>query len=176
MAPEVTQSFLRSSLASAIVFPAERNVEEVEAALSLFYAYGESLSDEAMRTGSGQLGELVPMLMSTKFPGHSNRLVALVYLETITRYVKFVHENTEYVPMVLAAFLDDRGIRHPNIHVSRRASYLFMRVVKFLKAKLVPYIEIILQVTSKLGVFLLGSVNCCISTSLLSALILCLTS
>ncbi|XP_042492177.1 exportin-T isoform X1 [Macadamia integrifolia] len=145
VAPDVSLVFIRNSLASALVSSSERNVEEVEVALSLFYALGESISDEAMRTGSGLLRELVPMLLSTRFPCHSNRLVALVYLETITRYMKFIQENTQYIPMVLAAFLDERGIHHLNLNVSRRASYLFMRVVKMLKAQLVPFIETILQ-------------------------------
>ncbi|XP_052175339.1 exportin-T isoform X2 [Diospyros lotus] len=145
VAPEVTQIFIRDSLSSAVASSADRNVEEVEAALSLFYAYGESISDEAMRSGSGILRELVPMLLSTRFPCHSSRLVALVHLDTIARYMKFVQEHTEYIPLVLATFLDERGIRHPNINTSQRASYLFMRVVKLLKAKLVPFIETILQ-------------------------------
>ncbi|XP_058193799.1 exportin-T isoform X2 [Rhododendron vialii] len=147
VAPDVTQIFIRNSLDSAVASSADRNVEEVEAALSLFYAYGESISDEARRTGSGHLRELVPLLLSTRFPCHSSRLVALVYLDTITRYIKFVLEHTECVPMVLAAFLDERGIRHPNVNVSRRASYLFMRAVRLLKAKLVPFVETILQDT-----------------------------
>ncbi|XP_077240947.1 ARM repeat superfamily protein isoform X2 [Tasmannia lanceolata] len=144
VAPDVTQVFIRNSLASAHG-SSESNVEEVEAALSLLYAFGESISDEAMRTGSGVLRELVPMLLSARFSCHSHRMVALVYLETITRYMKFVQENTQCIPLVLTAFLDERGIHHPNINVSRRASYLFMRVVKLLKAKLVPFIETILQ-------------------------------
>lgn len=145
VAPDLTQLFIKTSFASAMSSPEDRNVEEVEASLSLFYALGESLSEDAMKTGSGQLGELVPMLLSTRFPCHSNRLVAHVYLDTITRYMKFVYENTDYIPIALRAFLDERGIHHPNVNVSRRASYLFMRVVKLLKAKLVPYIETILQ-------------------------------
>ncbi|CAK9179873.1 unnamed protein product [Ilex paraguariensis] len=145
VAPDVTQIFIRNSLAIAAASSSDRNVEEVEVALSLFFALGESLSDEAMRTGSGMLKELVPMLLSTRFPCHTSRLVAFVFLDTITRYIKFVQENTQYIPLVLAAFLDDRGIHHPNVNVSRRASYLFMRVVKLLKAKLVPFIDTILQ-------------------------------
>lgn len=145
VAPDVTQLFIKNSLAGAVASSSDRNVEEVEAALSLFYALGESISDEGIRTGSGLLKELVPMLLSTRFPCHSNRIVALVYLETITRYMKFVQENAQYVPVILTAFLDERGIHHPNVNVSRRASYLFMRVVKLLKAKLVPFIETILQ-------------------------------
>ncbi|XWS16157.1 hypothetical protein CRYUN_Cryun34aG0061300 [Craigia yunnanensis] len=145
VAPEVTQIFIRNSLACAIASSSDRNVEEVEASLSLLYALGESMTDEAVRVGTGLLSELVTNLLSTRFPCHSNRLVALMYLETITRYTKFVQGNTQYIPLVLAAFLDERGIHHPNIYVSRRASYLFMRIVKLLKSKLVPFLETILQ-------------------------------
>lgn len=152
VAPDVTQLFIRNSLASAVSRSSDSNVEEVEGALSLLYALGESISEETIRTGSGLLSELLLMLLSTKFPCHSNRLVALVYLETVTRYVKFIQDNTQYIPMVLAAFLDERGIHHSNINVSRRASYLFMRVVKLLKMKLVPFIETILQVAIILSI------------------------
>ena len=99
-----------------------------------------------MKSGSGCLSVLIPMLLTTKFPGHSHRLVALVYLENITRYMKFIQENSQYIPNVLGAFLDERGLHHQNVHVSRRAYYLFMRVVKLLKSKLVPFIDRILQV------------------------------
>ncbi|KAL4387900.1 hypothetical protein GQ457_09G005180 [Hibiscus cannabinus] len=145
VAPEVTRMFIRNSLANAITSSSDKNVEEVEAALSLLYALGESMNDEAMRVGNGLLSELVTNLLSTRFPCHSNRVVALVYLETIARYMKFIQENVQCIPLILAAFLDERGIRHPNIYVSRRASYLFMRVVKLMKSKLVPFIETILQ-------------------------------
>ncbi|MED6226319.1 hypothetical protein PIB30_102497, partial [Stylosanthes scabra] len=146
VAPGVTHLFIRNLLANAVsTSSGSTNVEEVEAALSLLYALGESLTDEAIQDGQGLLSELVPMLLSTKFSCHSNRLVALIYLETVTRYIKFIQDNTQYIPMVLAAFLDDRGIHHPNINVSRRASYQFLRVVKLLRVKLVPFIETILQ-------------------------------
>ncbi|GMI77859.1 PAUSED [Hibiscus trionum] len=145
VAPEVTRIFIRNSLASAITSSSDKNVEEIEAALSLLYALGESMNDEAMKVGNGLLSELVTNLLSTRFPCHSNRVVTLVYLETIARYMKFNQENVQYIPLVLAAFLDERGIHHPNIYVSHRASYLFMRVVKLLKSKLVHFIETILQ-------------------------------
>ncbi|KAL0701575.1 hypothetical protein Bca4012_057697 [Brassica carinata] len=145
VAPEVTQNFIRNALANAVESSSERNVEEVEAALSLLYSLGESMTEEAMKSGSGCLSELIPMLLTTKFPGHSHRLIALVYLENITRYMKFIQENSQYIPNVLGAFLDERGLHHQNVHVSRRAYYLFMRVVKLLKSKLVPYIDKILQ-------------------------------
>lgn len=144
VAPDITQAFIRNSLDAAVTSTGG-NIEEVEAALSLLYALGESLSEETIRSGRGLLRDMVPMLLASKFACHSNRVVALVYLDSITRYAKFVQENTQYIPMLLAAFLDERGIHHSNINVSRRASYLFMRVVKSLKSNLVPFIETILQ-------------------------------
>ncbi|KAF8026914.1 hypothetical protein BT93_F3414 [Corymbia citriodora subsp. variegata] len=144
VAPDITQAFIRNSLDAAVT-SSGGNIEEVEAALSLLYALGESLNEETIRSGKGLLSDLVPKLLASRFPCHSNRVVALVYLDTITRYAKFVQENTQYIPMLLTAFLDERGIHHPNINVSRRASYLFMRVVKSLKSNLVPFIETILQ-------------------------------
>lgn len=144
VAPDVTQLFIRNLLANALS-SSDMNVEEVEAALTLFYRLGETVSEEGMKTGSGLLKEMVPMLLSAKFSCHSHRSVALVYLEAVTRYLKFVQENGQYLPNALAAFLDERGIHHPNLNVSRRASYLFMRAVKLLKLKLVPFVKTILQ-------------------------------
>ncbi|KAG0451677.1 hypothetical protein HPP92_026306 [Vanilla planifolia] len=144
VAPDVTQLFIRNSIANALS-SSEMNVEEAEAALALFYRLGETVSEEGMRSGSGLLCEIVPMLLSAKFSCHSHRLVALAYLETITRYLKYVQENGQYIPNVLAAFLDDRGVHHTNLNVSRRACYLFMRAVKLLKSQLVPYSDSIFQ-------------------------------
>lgn len=145
VAPDIVQSFIRN-LFSRLLSSSEMNVEEVEAALTLFYWLGETVSEEGMKSNAGFSGQMVLMLLSAKFACHSHRLVALVYLETITKYMKFVQENCQYIPDLVAAFLDDRGIHHPNASVSRRASYLFMRAVKLLKAKLVPFIDLILQV------------------------------
>ncbi|KAG1342623.1 Exportin-T [Cocos nucifera] len=113
--PDVTQLFIRNLLVNALS-SSEMNVEEVEAALTLFYRYGETVSEEAIRTGGGLLGELIPMLLLARFSCHLHRVVALVYLETVTRYMKFVQENVRYIPHVLAAFLDERGIHHPNLN------------------------------------------------------------
>jgi exportin-T len=145
VAPTAAQLFIRGLLVTSLS-SAEASVEDVEVALTLFYRLGEAVGEEEIRIGTGLLGELVPMLLSARFSCHTNRLVALVYLETVTRYMKFMQEHLHYVPHLLGVFLDDRGIHHQNPHVSRRAGYLFMRSVKLLKAKLVPFLDTILQV------------------------------
>ncbi|XP_047342580.1 exportin-T-like [Impatiens glandulifera] len=143
--PDITQIFIKNSLVRAFSSSSgsDSNVEEVEAALSLFYAYGES---DTMKE-NGILRDLVPTLLSTRLHCHSNRIVALVYLEMIYRYMKLpiIKDHNEYIPIILSAFLDERGVHHSNVHVSRRAAYLFTRVVKQLKAKFVPFIDTILQ-------------------------------
>jgi exportin-T len=146
VAPDATQMFLRNMLISSLSSPGESDVEDAEVALTMFYRYGEAVGEEGIKNGFGHLGELVPMLLMARFSCYQHRLVALVYLETVTKYMKFVQENTQYIPHLLRAFLDERGIHHSNVYVSRRASYLFMRAVKLLKTKLVPYLDTILQV------------------------------
>lgn len=144
VAPAAAQLFIRGLLVTALS-SAEVSVEDVEVTLTLFYRLGEAVGEEEIRTGAGLLGELVPMLLAARFSCHTHRLVALVYLETVTRYMKFMQEHVQYVPHLLSVFLDNRGIHHQNALVSRRAGYLFMRAVKLLKAKLVPYLDTILQ-------------------------------
>ncbi|KAF3323439.1 exportin-T-like protein [Carex littledalei] len=145
VAPDATQMFIRNMLISSLSSPGESGVEDAEVALTMLYRYGETLSEEGIKNGFGHLRELVPMLLMARFSCHKHRLVALVYLETVTKYMKFVQENTQYIPHLLGAFLDERGIHHSNIYVSRRASYLFMKAVKLLKTKLVPYLDSLLQ-------------------------------
>ena len=145
VAPDVTQIFFKNTLA-ATLGSSETSFEDIEASISLFYALGEGVSEETMKNDNGPIREIIQMLLSAQVPFHSHRLVALVYLETITRYVRFVQQHAEYIPSVLSAFLDQRGIHHPNQDVSGRASYLFMRIVKALRAQLVPFIDEILQV------------------------------
>ncbi|KAJ1291839.1 hypothetical protein BS78_02G347800 [Paspalum vaginatum] len=144
VAPAAAQLFIRELIMTALS-SREASVEDVEVALTLFYCLGEAVDEDCILNGAGLLGELVPMLLCTRFLCHSHRLVALVYLETVTRYMKFMQEHVQYLPLLLGVFLDNRGIHHQNIHVSRRAGYLFMRAVKLLKAKLVPYLDTILQ-------------------------------
>ncbi|XP_008670571.1 exportin-T isoform X2 [Zea mays] len=144
VAPAAAQLFISGLIVTALS-SAEASVEDVEVALTLFFRLGEAVGEEEIRTGAGLIGQLVPMLLTARFSCHTHRLVALVYLETVTRYMKFMQEHVQYVPHLLGVFLDNRGIHHQNAHVSRRAGYLFMRAVKSLKAKLVPYLDTILQ-------------------------------
>lgn len=145
VAPHITKSFIQSALLAALRSP-DTSFENTEAAIALLHLLGEGVTEDALKADNAILEEMVRALLSASVPCHSHRVVALTYLETITRFVRFVQLHPEYIPSVLAAFLDGRGLHHPNPSVSLRASYLFMRLVKVLRAQLVPYIEDILQV------------------------------
>ncbi|KAL2651855.1 hypothetical protein R1flu_019983 [Riccia fluitans] len=144
VSPLVAKSFVQSALLTALSNP-DTSFENVEAAIALLHLLGEGLVEYELKSEKGILGEMIRALLAATVPCHSHRVVALIYLETITRFVHFVQWHPEYIPSVLAAFLDCRGLHHPNPSVSSRASYLFMRLVKVLRAQLVPYIEDIFQ-------------------------------
>ncbi|XP_057842753.2 exportin-T isoform X2 [Cryptomeria japonica] len=144
LAPDVVQSFTKNTL-STVLGSSETSFQDVESAISLFHALAEGVSEDTLKNDSGHIGETLRMLLSAQVPFHSHRLVSLIYMETINRYVRFIQQHVKYIPLVLAAFLDRRGIHHPNPNVSGRASYLFMRIVKALRAQLVPFIQDILQ-------------------------------
>lgn len=143
-APDVTRSFVHNTLLGCLR-NADASFEDVEAAITLLYVLGEGVTDEALKPGGGPLVDMIGTLLSSTIPCHSHRLVALAYLETVTRYVKFLQHHPHYIPPVLAGFLNGRGFHHPNPNVSSRAGYLFMRLVKTLRLQMVPYIEQILQ-------------------------------
>lgn len=144
IAPDVTKVFVKTTLARA-VRKADTPFEDAEAAIMLLYVLGEGLGEESLKPGSGIMEEMVSIFLSAQMSCHSHRLVALIYLETVTRYVRFVQHHPEYIPTVLAVFLGKQGIHHTNLNVSGRASYLFMRFVKMLRLQLLPYVESVLQ-------------------------------
>eukprot|EP00850_Spirogloea_muscicola_P015251 SM000115S23930 [mRNA] locus=s115:316090:322671:+ [translate_table: standard] len=144
LAPETTKAFVKSTFVAATASP-DTPFEDVEAALVLVYQLGEGVTEEALKPGSGAMANFAAALLDASIPCHTHRLVALGYLETIVRYVRYVQQESTYIPLVLSAFLGDKGIHHPNVNVSSRASYLFMRTVKALRVQLIPYIETILQ-------------------------------
>ncbi|EFJ23763.1 hypothetical protein SELMODRAFT_174640 [Selaginella moellendorffii] len=144
VAPEVTTSFVKGVLVS-ILGSSGTPFEEVEAGITLLYCLGEGVPESSLKADTGDLPEMLGAILTMTVPGTSHRAVAIVFLETVIRYVKFVQHHEAYVPAVLGVFLDGRGIHHPNPNVSSKASYLFSRLVRTLRLQLLPYVDSILQ-------------------------------
>lgn len=139
--------------------------EDVEAAVSLLYNLGEALpaSHGNHFCGPSQVGdpaalqehmsqvktstmqEMMRLLITSGVSGHSHPAVSLQFFECVARYEKFFSCEPQYIPGILAAFLDSRGMRNRTPRVRSRTSYLFSRIVRCLKTHILGYTEDILS-------------------------------
>ena len=78
-----------------------------------------------------------------------HRIVSMSYMELCVRYHNMIEQNAEALHLVLRAFLDERGMRHPDSNVSSRACYLFMRMVKPVRSHLADKLDDIFTALEK---------------------------
>uniref|UniRef100_A0A3Q3SUB8 Exportin-T n=1 Tax=Mastacembelus armatus TaxID=205130 RepID=A0A3Q3SUB8_9TELE len=112
---------------------------EVEVAIRLLYMLGEALpashgahfSGDTVKTSA--LQDMMRTLVSCGVSSYQHTSVALEFFETVVRYDKFFIVEPQYIPNVLMAFLDQRGLRHNSPKVRSRVAYLFSRFIKTLK-------------------------------------------
>lgn len=71
--------------------------------------------------------EMMRLLVTSGVSGHTHPAVSLQYFECVARYEKFFACEPQYIPGMLTAFLDVRGMRNR----SPRVSFLKLFVVIF---------------------------------------------
>ncbi|KAF3859769.1 hypothetical protein F7725_022168 [Dissostichus mawsoni] len=117
---------------------------EVEVAVRLLYMLGEAYcftwSSFLWRHGQDQRPA------GHDEDGHSfqHSSVSLEFFETVSRYDKFFLVEPQHIPIVLMAFLDQRGLRHSSPKVRSRVAYLFSRFIKTLHKHMNAFIEDVL--------------------------------
>ncbi|XP_077088159.1 exportin-T [Siphateles boraxobius] len=124
---------------------------EVEVAIRLLYMLGEALpashgahfSGDTAKTST--LQAMMRTLISCGVSGYQHSSVTLEFFETVVRYDKFFLVETQHIPSVLMAFLDQRGLRHSSPKVRSRVAYLFSRFIKTLHKHMNAFIEDILS-------------------------------
>ncbi|PAV89876.1 hypothetical protein WR25_18865 isoform B [Diploscapter pachys] len=110
-------------------------IRQREAVLNLFQSLNDVLpSTLLMPSSDGEvpaIGQMIlACLLQTKLDGQS-ATVHLLFFEVASRYERILAKKPEpIVPLVTAAFLDERGIAFPNARVRTRLVYLFSRFVK----------------------------------------------
>lgn len=62
--------------------------------------------------------EMMQLLVTSGVSGHTHPAVSLQFFECVARYEKFFTCEPHFIPGILAAFLDTRGMRNPNPRVS----------------------------------------------------------
>ncbi|XP_065829069.1 exportin-T-like [Oscarella lobularis] len=121
--------------------------EDTEVALRLVYMLGDTLPGPhfGMDCKYPLLKSLTRMVISSQVSYHSHYAVVELFFETVVRYEKYFNHDAEHLPLVLSAFLDNRGLRHPHARLRSRCSYLFSRFVKTVRVHLASYAHEILK-------------------------------
>lgn len=120
---------------------------DVEMALTLLYgiaeavpaSHGQHFSGSATKVSA--LQDMMRLLMSSRVSYHGHVVVQLQFFEIVVRYDKFFQAEPQHIPDCLMAFLDKRGLHHPSPKVRSRCSYLFSKIVKSVKAHLLPFLD-----------------------------------
>lgn len=122
--------------------------QDVEVAITLLYQLGEALPASNSQHFSGDpmkvtaLHDMMKLLLTSRVSCYHHPIVVLQFFETVVRYEKFFTLQPQYIPDVLTAFMDERGLWNTSLHVRSRSSYLFSRFVKGIsKSQLQPYLE-----------------------------------
>lgn len=119
-----------------------------ELAVHLIYLLGEAIPGQDLYSDEKKfaaLQEMMTLLISSHVSWAEHIAIKLQYFETVTRYERFFYAQTQHIPKVLEAFLDERGLRNPSPKICSRISYLLMRFTKVLKSQIQPYVNEILE-------------------------------
>ncbi|GIY16605.1 exportin-T [Caerostris extrusa] len=124
---------------------------ELEVAITFLYLLGEVVpnchgtSDGNISDKKTEINEMLHLLITSGVSRQGHKAVILQFFETVVRYEKYFGQEPVLIPEILAAFLDDRGLRNSDPHVRSRASYLLSRFIKYLKTHMSNYTEGILK-------------------------------
>ncbi|XP_065673145.1 exportin-T isoform X2 [Hydra vulgaris] len=118
--------------------------KDVEVAVYILYCLGEAFPAQELFTDAlyfSLFQNMMCLLIDSNINEHKHSAIKLQFFETVTRYERFFYAQTQYIPTVLIAFLDEHGLKNLDCAVSSRASFLLMRFIKSLKNQMQPYVE-----------------------------------
>lgn len=121
---------------------------DVEIAVRVLYMVGEAMSTQQLYSDASKfsaLQQMMSLLVTSNVSYYNHSSVAQMFFETVVRYDRFFSIQSQHIPAVLIAFLDERGLRNPNCTVRSRCSYLFSRFIKSHKGIMVNYAHDVLK-------------------------------
>ncbi|EGG15755.1 armadillo-like helical domain-containing protein [Cavenderia fasciculata] len=149
LCPEMVGSFVDTLLNNVIPNLERFSFSDIEVSIHLLYQMGEGIShtsEETMKAFEKFFGQMVVFLASSKIARTEiHQIVSLTYFDTVVRYAKNIPSTTENLTMILASFLDGRGVHSRNPIVRSRAGNLLNKLVKQLKIQLFPFINNIIE-------------------------------
>ncbi|MPC10363.1 Exportin-T [Portunus trituberculatus] len=133
--PEVVLKVTKEYVVTTLNRWQASSYEDVEAAVSLLYNLGEALpashgnhfsgptqggdpaSLQVSQVKTSTMQEMMRLLVSSGVSAHSHPAVSLQFFECVARYEKFFACEVQFIPGILTAFLDVRGMRNANPRV-----------------------------------------------------------
>lgn len=114
--------------AQSVTFP------EIEASLYYFYVIGENMT---LVGNNKNIEGLVDLLITSSISSYPNEITQSFYFDLIFRYEKILNSSMSYLlSPILISFLDERGIRNPNMKIRSKVCRLFNKFVKgYIKSK-----------------------------------------
>lgn len=82
-----------------------------------------------------KMTEIMNSILKADLSNHPHYAVCLYYFEIVCRFDKYfkMQNDPKLLWNVIAGFLTERGMRHPNVRVRSRLAFLFSRFVRTLK-------------------------------------------
>ncbi|KAI9345254.1 armadillo-type protein [Obelidium mucronatum] len=131
---------------------------EAELALHLLFIYrGPFVYIDPETSAPTALSTILVKMMQSNISAYPHPSIPVVFFENAVKFAIFYNTKPEYLPQILEAFVDTRGLHNSSSVVRSRVYYLFMRFVKEQKelrdklkvfaSKLVEAIQDILYIT-----------------------------
>ncbi|TPX64921.1 hypothetical protein SpCBS45565_g05557 [Spizellomyces sp. 'palustris'] len=129
--------------------PGSVSWSEAELSLHLVYLLGESVKvqfavGEPPAAVITPLGQMLTKMITSNVSAYPHVSIPLIFFENVTRYSQFFDLFPQYIPNVMEAFVDQRGMHHDAPFVRSRTYYLFRQYVQSLKGKLSPLVNNVL--------------------------------
>jgi exportin-T len=106
------------------------NWSRCEVAVLLFFEMGEVFPTDTAKAGEGDVAATMQLLLESRVWDWQSAQLRSTVMETVLRYYRFFAAAPAYLPPVLAAFTDTRGIQSSSEALRRRAAYIFMKLCK----------------------------------------------
>ncbi|XP_028410861.1 exportin-T-like [Dendronephthya gigantea] len=132
---------------------------DVEVAIRTIYYVGEAIPNQQVYTDPARweiMQNILSTLIKSNVISQTHFSVTILYFETLVRYDRFFAAQPQFIPEVLASFLDERCLGHSNCKVRSRGCYLLSRFMRNHKNQLQNFA---LDVLSRIQAILVVSPN-----------------
>ncbi|OMJ25261.1 Exportin-T [Smittium culicis] len=157
LAVHLTHIFIeQSSSRGVLIFSKDQlnSINQTKSGLTKNLSNNKDVSNSKKSSELTDFGNLCLHLITSGVSNCVNPLVSLMFYETCVRLIQLFEYRTEAIPMVLAPFLDNRGIHHHHLYTRTRIWYFLYRFIRLSRAEeIAPYTsEIIKSITPLLAI------------------------